>query len=445
MKAIALPQETVKKTNVRWITLGIIFFIMIVNFADRAALGIAGPAIAKHFQLSSVEMGFVLSAFGWAYVLFQLPGGYLLDRFGSKKVYAVSICTWSFFTLLHGLVGFLSGGIVVGTLFLLRFLVGACEAPSFPGNSRIVAAWFPSQERGTASAIFNASQYAATVFCTPLMAWLTQNWGWQAVFYTMGGVGLVYTIIWNRCIYSPREHKSVNRAELDYLEEGGALIDIDRAPTGQSENKSGPNFRVVGQLLRNRMMIGIYVGQYCVTSLTYFFLTWFPIYLVQGRGMTILQAGIVASVPAIAGFLGGILGGVLSDRILARTGSLTWSRKIPIVIGMVLSMSVAACNYTNSEVLVVLFMSLAFFGKGLGALGWALNSDTAPKEATGISGAVLNTCGNLGAITMPLAIGFLVNKAGSFESALFYVGAHGAVAIFCYVFVVKEIKRVELS
>jgi ACS family glucarate transporter-like MFS transporter len=108
-------------------------------------------------------------------------------------------------------------------------------------------------------------------------------------------------------------------------------------------------------------------------------------------------------------------------------------------------MSVAACNYTDSEALVVLFMSLAFFGKGLGALGWALNSDTAPKQATGISGAVLNTCGNLGAITMPLAIGFLVNKAGSFESALIYVGAHGAVAIFCYLFVVGEIKRVELK
>ena len=161
--------------------------------------------------------------------------------------------------------------------------------------------------------------------------------------------------------------------------------------------------------------------------------------------MTILKAGMVASVPAIAGFAGGILGGVLSDWIMKKTGSLTWARKVPMVSGMLLSMSVAACNYTNSELLVVLFMSLAFFGKGFGALGWALNSDTAPKQATGLSGGVLNTCGNIGAITMPIAIGYLVGGSGSFESALLYVGAHGAVAIFCYLVVVGEIKRVELK
>ncbi|SDH03365.1 MFS transporter, ACS family, glucarate transporter [Propionivibrio dicarboxylicus] len=441
----AIQTTNEKRTNVRWFILAVIFFIMIVNFADRSAVGIAGPAIAKDLKLTSVQMGYILSGFGWAYVLFQLPGGYFLDKFGSKAVYAFSIFTWSLFTLLQGFVGFVGVGIVVGTFFLLRFMVGACEAPSFPGNSRIVAAWFPGQERGTASAIFNSSQYAATVFCTPLMAWLTQTYGWQSVFFVMGGIGILYTPLWLKFIKSPREHKSVNAAELEYLEKGGALIDIDKAASSGSEKPKGPNLRVIGQLLSNRMMIGIYVAQYCVTSLTYFFLTWFPIYLVQGRGMTILKAGLVASVPAIAGFIGGILGGVVSDWILAKTGSLTWARKIPMVTGMLLSMGVAACNYTDSEVLVVTFMAMAFFGKGFGALGWALNSDTAPKQATGISGGVLNTCGNLGAITMPIAIGYLVDKAGSFESALFYVGAHGAVAIFCYLVIVGEIKRVELK
>lgn len=441
--AVAItPQETEKRSHARWGILAVIFFIMIVNYADRSAIGIVGPAMAKEFSLTPVQMGLILSAFGWAYVMFQLPGGYLLDRFGSKRVYAVSIFTWSFFTLLQGFVGFITGGLVVASMFALRFLVGACEAPSFPGNSRIVAAWFPANERGTASAIFNASQYAATVFCAPLMAWLTQEMGWHSVFVAMGAVGIVYTFIWNRFIHTPREHPSINKAELEYIRDGGALIDIDKS--GKSASK-GPNFKVVGQLLRNRMMLGIYIAQYCVTSLTYFFLTWFPIYLVQGRGMTILKAGIVASVPAIAGFLGGILGGVISDRLLARTNSLTLARKVPMVLGMLLSMSVIACNYTNSEVLIVVFMSLAFFGKGFGALGWALNSDTAPKEVTGISGGVLNTFGNLGAITMPLAIGYLVDKEGSFDSALIYVGAHGAVAIICYLFVVGTIKRVELK
>jgi ACS family glucarate transporter-like MFS transporter/ACS family D-galactonate transporter-like MFS transporter len=145
---------------------------------------------------------------------------------------------------------------------------------------------------------------------------------------------------------------------------------------------------------RNGCCSGIFLGQYCVNVLTWFFLTWFPVYLVQGRGMSILKVGLVASLPALCGFVGGILGGVFSDALIRRGHSLTIARKTPIVTGMLLSVSMIACNYVDAQWAVVGIMALAFFGKGIGALGWAVVSDTSPKEIAGLSGALFNTFGN---------------------------------------------------
>jgi ACS family glucarate transporter-like MFS transporter len=160
--------------------------------------------------------------------------------------------------------------------------------------------------------------------------------------------------------------------------------------------------------------------------------------------MTILKAGFVASLPAIAGFLGGIAGGWLSDRLAKSGHSLSVSRKVPIVAGMLMSTSMIACNYIQTDTLVVAVMSLAFFGKGVGALGWAVVSDTSPQEAGGLSGALFNTFGNTAGITTPIAIGYIVDATGSFAGALVYVGANAALAIVCYLFVVGDIRRVKL-
>ena len=140
-----------------------------------------------------------------------------------------------------------------------------------------------------------------------------------------------------------------------------------------------------------------------------------------------------------------MLGGVISDFLLRKTGSLTWARKIPIVVGMLMSMSMILCNYVQSQSLVIELMALAFFGKGVGALGWAVVSDTSPKEIAGVSGGLFNTFGNIASITTPIVIGYIVQSTGSFNGALVYVGANALVAIISYLVVVGEIKRVELA
>jgi ACS family glucarate transporter-like MFS transporter len=440
VKAAAATQV---QTRTRWLILAMLFAITTINYADRATISIAAPGIKKELGLDAVQMGFVFSAFAWSYVIAQLPGGWLLDRFGSKTTYFFSIFLWSVFTMLTGTAGFFAGGAAVAMLFTLRLLVGAAEAPSFPGNSRIASAWFPTHERGLAAAVFNSAQYFSTVLFAPIMGWLVHSYGWHSVFYVMGGLGILMAFVWLKTIYGPKDHPSVGAAELKYIQEGGALVDLDSG-TRAAQASQVDTLACIKELLGNRMLLGVYIGQYCITTLTYFFLTWFPVYLVQERHMTILKAGFVASLPAIAGFLGGITGGWISDRLSRAGYSLSVSRKVPIVLGMLMSMSMIACNYIDADTLVVAVMSLAFFGKGVGALGWAVVSDTSPKEAGGLSGALFNTFGNTAGITTPIVIGYIVQATGSFAGALIFVGANAALAIACYLFIVGDIKRVKL-
>lgn len=439
-----MTSQHASPTKVRWTILAMLFAITTINYADRATIAIAGPELKKLLGLSPVEMGFVFSAFAWSYVLAQLPGGWLLDRFGSKITYFFSIFLWSTFTLLMGTVGFFTGAAAVAVLFTLRLLVGAAEAPSFPGNSRIASSWFPTAERGTAAAIFNSAQYFATVLFAPLMGWLVHSFGWESVFFVMGGLGIVMAFIWLKTIYGPKDHPRINAAELEYIAAGGALIDLESKDKIAATTKLD-TWSCIKQLLGNRMLLGVYIGQYCINTLTYFFLTWFPVYLVTERHMTILKAGFIAALPAVAGFLGGVLGGVISDRLIKSGKSLSVARKTPIVCGMLLSMSMIVCNYVEADWIVIMVMSIAFFGKGIGALGWAVVADTSPKEAGGMSGALFNTFGNTAGITTPIVIGYILQQTGSFSGALVFVGANALVTVLCYLLMVGEIKRFEFK
>ena len=429
---------------VRYGVVWLLFLATTVNYADRATLSITGSSLARDLGLDPVTMGYVFSAFGWAYVIGQIPGGWLLDRFGSKRVYVMSILLWSLVTLLQGLVGVVPAAAAVTVLFGLRFLLGLAEAPSFPGNSRIVSAWFPTAERGTASAIFNSAQYFALVLFSPIMGAITHAYGWRYVFFVMGAIGIALAAWLARSIYSPVEDPRVSREELAYIERGGALVNLDQ-PQSAARDAGGPSWAQVRQLLGSRMLLGVYVAQYCITTITYFFLTWFPVYLVEGRGMSILKVGFVASLPALFGFVGGIMGGLFSDALIRRGHSLTVARKTPIVAGMLLSVSMVGCNYVDAQWAVVGIMALAFFGKGIGALGWAVVADTSPRQIAGLSGALFNTFGNTAAITTPIIIGYLVKGSGGFDGALVFVGANAIVAILSYLLVVGEIRRLELK
>ncbi len=183
----------------------------------------------------------------------------------------------------------------------------------------------------------------------------------------MGVIGFVLTALWIKLIHNPTDHPRMSAEELKFISENGGWS-IWTTKSRAARQQAVPNCITSSQLLSNRMMLGVFFGQYFINTITWFFLTWFPIYLVQEKGMSILKVGLVASIPALCGFAGGVLGGVFSDYLIKRGLSLTLARKLPIVLGMLLASTIILCNYTNNTTLVVMLMALAFFGKGFGAL-----------------------------------------------------------------------------
>ena len=418
--------------------LTVLFVVTTVTFADRATLSMAAPAMGKDLGLDPVAMGYAFSAFGWSYAALQIPGGWLLDRFGSWLVYGVGLFFRSLFSFLQGAVGCFAGTAAFVSLFSLRFGMGIGEAPAFPANSRITAMWFPTHERGFASAVFNSAQYFALALFCPLLGWILAVFGWQHVFYVMGLAGMLLALLWWKVIRSPRNHPGVNRAELEYIKGGGGLA-------GMEARKTAIKWSQVRALISNRMMIGVCIGQFCLNTITWFFLTWFPTYLVHAKGLTILKVGMIASIPALAGFAGGLLGGWVSDLMLKRGTTLTAARKTPIILGLILSGSIILANYVSAQWAIIAIMSLAFFSKGFGALGWVVISDASPKEMVGLSGGIFNFAGNLASIVTPIVIGYILEKTGSFNDALIFVGSMGILGALSYLFIVGKIERLELA
>jgi len=260
------------------------------------------------------------------------------------------------------------------------------------------------------------------------------------VFYVMGLAGVLMGLVFIRRIKAPVEHPSITPSELEAMRVGGASLREHAASRPQAGGWKQTWERARG-LLRQRMYLGIYLAQFCISTLTFFFLTWFPVYLVQQRGLSLLDAGLLAAVPAICGFVGGITGGMASDWMLRKGMSLTLARKLPIFIGMALSMSMILCNYVETNLLVVLFMALAFFGKGVGALGWAIIADVSPKDSIGMNGAIFNTFGSLAGIVTPVVIGYMVQSMNSFNGALIYVALNAVGAFVSYLVIVGPLRR----
>ncbi|TCV98962.1 MFS transporter [Biostraticola tofi] len=432
------PVKPTAKTHTRFIILGFIFIATVFNYVDRATLSVAAPFMSKELGFDASMMGWAFSAFGWAYVLMQLPGGWILDKLGARLVYGVALIAWSAITVMQGYVYLFASPFII--LFVLRFLMGAVEAPAFPANSRLSVQWFPNKERAFATSIYAAAQYISLALFTPLMTYILQALSWHYIFYYIGAAGIAIGIAWLWYVRDPQQHPGVNQAEIDYIRSGGGIPDLAAA-----RKASSFNIRHIKALVSNRMMVGVYIGQFCLTSITWFFLTWFPTYLYQARGMTILKVGLVASIPAIAGFIGGILGGLFSDYLLRKGYSLTFARKTPVMAGMILSSVIICANYVSSDFIVVLVMSIAFFAKGFGNLGWCILSDTSPKEVLGIAGGLFNFFGNIASIVTPLLIGFILTRTGSFDYAILYVGLMGVIGTFAYIFIVGPLKRLEID
>lgn len=429
-----------QRSHIRYQILILVFVVTAISFADRSIISIAGADIANDLAINDIMMGFVFSAFSWAYVIGQIPGGLLIDKYGVRIIYGILLLVWSLLSLLHGFVAFMSVNVGILVLLLLRFSIGLISAPLFPANAKIIAEWFPAKERGFATAVFTSAQYFSVVLFAPVIGWMTNAFGWEYLFFLLSIISILCAFKWLTDYDSPSSHKRISHKELVVIQQGGALP----PHTGKTAGVQGGK-NIAFKMLGNRTLIGIYIAQYSATVITYFFLTWFPIYLITEKQMSVLQVGFVSIFPALSAFIGSLLGGICSDALIRKGFTRSKSRKIPIISGLLLSTTIIAADYMNSTYLVIAVMSLAFFGRGFGGLGWAVVSETSSAHSAGLNGALFNTFGNIAGITTPIFIGFIIQHTGSFNLALLYVGCNALLAIVCYAWVVEEIKPINIQ
>ena len=421
-----------KPTRVRYGMLALVFVNVAINYLDRANISVAAAGtLGKDLQLSNVELGYIFSAFSWAYAALQIPGGLIADRFGPRVLYAFCLITWSIATLSQALVkGFVG-------LFSLRLTTGTFEAPSYPINNRIVTSWFPNNERASATAIYVSGQFIGLAFLTPVLIKVQEYIGWQGLFVGTGLIGLIWGVIWYLFYRDPLDHSGVNQAELSHIEEGGGVL----RGKGKSSAQAGLwQWSNVKQVVSGRTLWGVYIGQFCVNAMLWFFLTWFPKYLVNYRGLDYNKSSYLAAIPFLAACAGLLLSGFFSDRLVKRGKSVGMARKTPIITGLLISVSIIGANYTNDTAMVIFFLSLAFFGIGMALISWVFVSVLSPKNLIGLTGGVFNLMGNLAGIIVPIVIGYLA-KDGNFKPAMVFIGAIGFIGACSYIFLVGNVDR----
>lgn len=429
-----MPTVSATPTRKRYGMLALIFFSVVVNYMDRANMGVASTALRQELGFSMVEMGLIFSAFAWTYSFLQVPGGIMVDVFRTRVLYSVILFLWSVATIVQGFAN------SVLTLVGCRMAIGTFEAPSYPCNNKIVTSWFPDRERATAIAIYTSGQFLGLAFLSYFLTAILEGYGWRGLFYITGALGIGWAAVMWIFYRDPTDHPTVSPAEIEYIREGGGHPDGAKKMCGPPVPRF--SWRDLGEAFKHRKLWGVYLGQYCMGSLFWFFLAWFPTYLKEAKGLTGLSSGFYGSLPYLGAFCGVLLSGFTSDWLLKRGHSMSFARKTPMLLGLGLSTTVIGANFTDNVPLIITFMTIAFFGNGLACIAWVFISSMAPIRLIGLVGGVFNFIGNLSGATFPLLIGWLA-KDGSFTTALFVVGGVSALGFCSYLFLVGEVKRIE--
>ena len=394
----------------------------VINYVDRATLSVANPLIRGDLHLSIAEMGYLLSAFLWAYAFAQLPTGAMVDKLGPRLLLTFGLGLWSLAQFLGGLVQ------AFGQFFAARVLLGFGEAPQFPTGARVVRDWFNPRDRGLSTGIFNCASSLGTAIAVPLLTFLMLSFGWRAMFMIMGAAGLAMAAVWYGAYRNPTE-VALTAEETAYRVQGD--------PPGQRTQVTLGEWK---RLFRFRSTWGMILGYFGCIYLTWIYTAWLPGYLEIERHMSVKFTGFAAAVPFAWGVVGGLLGGYVADVLVRRGVAPVASRRIPAAIALC---GTAACTvaaaFVTSNALAIAFISASLFLVYVtSTCAWALSSVVAPTNCTASIGAMQNFGGYLGGALAPPVTGRIVQQTGSFVPALVVGALIGAASAASYLFIVDQ-------
>jgi len=381
--------------------LALMFLLTLVTYLDRVAISATASEMSSELGLTKTEMGHVFSAFVLGYVLFEIPGGWWADRFGARSLLTRIVLWWSAFTALTG------AAWSYWSLIVVRFLFGCGEAGAFPGCAAAIGRWFPSEERGRAQATIMVGSRLGAAFAPPLVIAMATALGWRKVYGVLAALGVAWAALWQWWYKDrPEDHPAVDAAELKLIQSGRA------EPAARQQKISWKT------LARNRNVWALCLMYSGYTWGLYFYLTWLPTYLAEGRGVSWDRVGLAAMAPFLVAACANFLGGWSSDR-LAKRIPLRWARRGPAVVGLLLAavfLATAALAESNRLALPALALSFGFSDLIL-AICWATCLDIG-QERAGVLSGTMNSFGQVGAVLAPTVIGLIVERTGSWETPL---------------------------
>ncbi|MDP4022970.1 MFS transporter [Methylobacterium sp. NEAU 140] len=408
----------------RWTMILLCCLANTINYIDRANLAVAAPSMQHDLGIDAATMGVILGGFFWTYAVMQLPAGWFADRVGARIALAVAVVWWSVFTALTSVAR------SVETLLGCRLLLGIGEAGAYPSMAKVSANWFPRTERALAASIFDSGSRIGSALSLPIVAWLIGTFNWETSFVVTGLLGVAWVVVWFTLYREPENHPAVTPEQLAALraERQGKGADGAKVPWAS--------------LFRYRTIWGMMIGFFCLNFTIYFFITWFPSYLVEARGFSLSQLGTLGLLPALFAIPAGWLGGIVSDALYRRGWSLTRARKTCLVGGMLTSSIITGAAFAPN-----VYGALACFAIAYGSLAfaaaniWTLPADVAPTPAHVASiGGIQNFASNLAGIVTTSFTGVMLTiTSGSFVVPLIVAGAFCVVGAGAYLFIVGEI------
>ena len=410
--------------KIRWTMMLMGCAAMSINYIDRANLAVAAPFITKELGIDPTMMGVILGAFFWTYAAFQLPFGWFADKVGAKIALAIAVTWWSIATVLTAT----ANGVAALTGY--RLLLGVGEAGAYPSGTKINMAWFPRSERAIAASIFDSGSRIGAALSLPLVAWLIGSFGWRMSFVVTGLLGIIWVAVWMAYYRDPENHPSVTPEQL-------AALQAERGATPAGAQVSWLS------LFSYRTVWGMMIGFFCLNFVIYFFITWFPTYLIQARGFSLAQLGTLGLLPGLVAIPAGWLGGYTSDALYRRGWSLTAARKTCLVGGMLTSSVITFSVFAPNA-----YVALAFFAIAYGSLAftaasiWSLPADVAPSPAHVASiGGIQNFASNLAGVVTTTFTGLMLTiTGGSFVIPLIVAGGFCILGAAVYLFVIEDIK-----
>jgi ACS family glucarate transporter-like MFS transporter len=412
-----------RRFGTRWLMIGVAALGLTIAYVDRASLSIAIPFIQQEYGFDQVWKGIILSAFFWSYAAFQIPSGWLIDKFGVRIVYTIAVIWWSFWTAMTAV----AQG--VHSLIGLRLMLGIGEAPVAPCGVKVVSQWFPRHERAFAASIADTGQQLGSALSLPIITVLIAFCGWRMAFVVIGVVGVLWVLLWLALFQTPRQSKRLPADELAYIEAAGARIEAVPA-----------NAVKWSDLLRYRTVWGMMLGYICRAYAVYFFITWYPSYLVEVHHFTLKQLGIVGAIPPFLSIISTWCGGLFSDYLVRRGFGLGVARKIPIIGALALASTIIFAAYAETTAVALAFLTLAMCSSAFAAGSvLALPADVAPTpENVGSIAGLQNFGSQIGGILSPIVTGVLLAADhGSYRLPLITAGLICLIGALVYAFMVK--------